>query len=285
MSIETNDFWSERGLSQPYFALPDFTSDSIELLSHHSSDQSQIIIPQQREVSHQHQDILQECLDGAGSDGYHSSTPEDFSCDYSGTNTNNINISGSHGAIITFNPTNSHQQDNEQNIKPYSNLDYYQPNFSTDFENFGEPRTFINPVPTSWNPNNNNTQFTTHTQDQQHVSSQPEHFIPPKSEPNIITHYKPLRIRRRPPKTVSNDILKRRRLAANARERRRMNGLNDAFERLREVVPALSNDRKLSKFETLQMAQTYIGALAELIRRDDSEKKNSQEASANTCSR
>ncbi|RXG59661.1 Protein atonal-like protein 1 [Armadillidium vulgare] len=52
-----------------------------------------------------------------------------------------------------------------------------------------------------------------------------------------------------------------------------MNGLNDAFERLREVVPALGNDRKLSKFETLQMAQTYIAALSELIRRADSREK------------
>ncbi|KAK8398909.1 hypothetical protein O3P69_004184 [Scylla paramamosain] len=50
-----------------------------------------------------------------------------------------------------------------------------------------------------------------------------------------------------------------------------MNGLNDAFEKLREVVPALGNDRKLSKFETLQMAQTYITALAELLRRADAE--------------
>ena len=36
----------------------------------------------------------------------------------------------------------------------------------------------------------------------------------------------------RPP---SPTILRQRRVAANARERRRMNGLNDAFERLREV--------------------------------------------------
>jgi hypothetical protein len=63
------------------------------------------------------------------------------------------------------------------------------------------------------------------------------------------------------------EVVKKRRLAANARERRRMNSLNDAFERLREVVPSLGSDRKLSKFETLQMAQTYIGALAELLLR------------------
>ncbi|EAT47216.1 AAEL001652-PA [Aedes aegypti] len=64
------------------------------------------------------------------------------------------------------------------------------------------------------------------------------------------------------------EITKKRRLAANARERRRMNSLNDAFDRLRDVVPSLGNDRKLSKFETLQMAQTYIAALNELLSRN-----------------
>ncbi|KYN26709.1 hypothetical protein ALC57_03935 [Trachymyrmex cornetzi] len=63
------------------------------------------------------------------------------------------------------------------------------------------------------------------------------------------------------------EVLRKRRLAANARERRRMNSLNDAFDRLRDVVPSLGNDRKLSKFETLQMAQTYIAALYELLQR------------------
>ncbi|XP_049771472.1 component of gems protein 1-like [Schistocerca cancellata] len=64
------------------------------------------------------------------------------------------------------------------------------------------------------------------------------------------------------------EIMRKRRLAANARERRRMNSLNDAFDRLRDVVPSLGNDRKLSKFETLQMAQTYIAALYELLQRE-----------------
>lgn len=73
--------------------------------------------------------------------------------------------------------------------------------------------------------------------------------------------------RRRSSKMPTVEVVKKRRLAANARERRRMNSLNDAFERLREVVPSLGSDRKLSKFETLQMAQTYIGALAELLLR------------------
>lgn len=68
----------------------------------------------------------------------------------------------------------------------------------------------------------------------------------------------------RPP---SPSVVKRRRLAANARERRRMNGLNEAFDRLREVIPSVGVDHKLSKFETLQMAQTYIAALCDLLQR------------------
>ena len=60
-------------------------------------------------------------------------------------------------------------------------------------------------------------------------------------------------------------VKKKRRLAANARERRRMEGLNQAFDRLRQFLPSLSNDQQLSKHETLQMAQTYITALYDLL--------------------
>jgi hypothetical protein len=68
----------------------------------------------------------------------------------------------------------------------------------------------------------------------------------------------------RPP---SPAVLKHRRLAANARERRRMNSLNVAFDHLRTVLPPLDAGRKLSKYETLQMAQQYIGCLSELLTR------------------
>lgn len=67
--------------------------------------------------------------------------------------------------------------------------------------------------------------------------------------------------------SINVTVLKKRRLAANARERRRMNGLNEAFDKLRDVVPSLGADHKLSKFETLQMAQTYISALCDLLER------------------
>ncbi|CAI6369428.1 unnamed protein product [Macrosiphum euphorbiae] len=63
----------------------------------------------------------------------------------------------------------------------------------------------------------------------------------------------------------TDKVTKKRRLAANARERRRMQNLNKAFDRLRTVLPTLGNDRQLSKYETLQMAQTYITALYDLL--------------------
>ena len=66
-------------------------------------------------------------------------------------------------------------------------------------------------------------------------------------------------------------VMKHRRNMANARERRRMNGLNDAFERLREVVPNVNSEQKMSKIETLLVAQTYIKALAKLMA-DDNEQ-------------
>ncbi|KAL4120764.1 hypothetical protein QTP88_013393 [Uroleucon formosanum] len=66
--------------------------------------------------------------------------------------------------------------------------------------------------------------------------------------------------------SISPTVARKRRLAANARERRRMNGLNEAFDRLREAIPtSIEDEHKLSKYETLQMAQSYISALCNLL--------------------
>lgn len=55
-------------------------------------------------------------------------------------------------------------------------------------------------------------------------------------------------------------------MKANARERNRMHGLNDALESLRKVVPCYSKTQKLSKIETLRLAKNYIWALSEVLR-------------------
>ncbi|CAK5086415.1 unnamed protein product [Meloidogyne enterolobii] len=67
-------------------------------------------------------------------------------------------------------------------------------------------------------------------------------------------------------KTPSPQLLRLRREAANARERRRMNHLNKAFDELRNVLPPnFEEGRRLSKFETLLGAQEYIIKLSEYL--------------------
>lgn len=90
-----------------------------------------------------------------------------------------------------------------------------------------------------------------------------------KSKYEMTSENKCKKSRKKQVKTAQTQlIVKKRRVAANARERRRMHSLNIAFDRLREVVPSMGDDRKLSKFETLQMAQSYIVALTELLDQD-----------------
>ena len=54
---------------------------------------------------------------------------------------------------------------------------------------------------------------------------------------------------------------------ATERERTRARQLNDAFDRLRRVVPTSAHDerRRLSKIATLRLAVNYIGALTTLL--------------------
>ncbi|XP_042256138.1 neurogenic differentiation factor 6-A [Thunnus maccoyii] len=61
------------------------------------------------------------------------------------------------------------------------------------------------------------------------------------------------------------DRVRLRRIEANARERNRMHGLNNALDSLRKVVPCYSKTQKLSKIETLRLAKNYIWALGEIL--------------------
>lgn len=56
-----------------------------------------------------------------------------------------------------------------------------------------------------------------------------------------------------------------RRLESNERERQRMHNLNNAFQALREAIPHVKTDKKLSKIETLTLAKNYIKALTTII--------------------
>ncbi|XP_054713214.1 pancreas transcription factor 1 subunit alpha-like isoform X2 [Uloborus diversus] len=60
-------------------------------------------------------------------------------------------------------------------------------------------------------------------------------------------------------------VQQQQRQAANLRERRRMQSINDAFEGLRAHIPTLPYEKRLSKVDTLRLAIGYIGFLSELV--------------------
>ncbi|XP_069761717.1 class A basic helix-loop-helix protein 15 [Narcine bancroftii] len=70
---------------------------------------------------------------------------------------------------------------------------------------------------------------------------------------------------RRVPTSISPGGARERRLESNERERQRMHNLNRAFQALREAVPHVEAERKLSKIETLTLAKNYIESLTSTI--------------------
>ncbi|CAG7647817.1 unnamed protein product [Allacma fusca] len=58
------------------------------------------------------------------------------------------------------------------------------------------------------------------------------------------------------------------RQAANMRERKRMQSINDAFEGLRAHIPTLPYEKRLSKVDTLRLAIGYINFLSEVVKTD-----------------
>ncbi|XP_053568939.1 pancreas transcription factor 1 subunit alpha [Bombina bombina] len=66
----------------------------------------------------------------------------------------------------------------------------------------------------------------------------------------------------------SDTEMQQLRQAANVRERRRMQSINDAFEGLRSHIPTLPYEKRLSKVDTLRLAIGYINFLSELVQSD-----------------
>ena len=56
--------------------------------------------------------------------------------------------------------------------------------------------------------------------------------------------------------------------AANMRERKRMQSINDAFEGLRHHIPTLPYEKRLSKVDTLRLTIGYINFLGEIVSKD-----------------
>ncbi|XP_008627291.1 PREDICTED: heart- and neural crest derivatives-expressed protein 1, partial [Corvus brachyrhynchos] len=60
----------------------------------------------------------------------------------------------------------------------------------------------------------------------------------------------------------------KRRGTANRKERRRTQSINSAFAELRECIPNVPADTKLSKIKTLRLATSYIAYLMEVLSKD-----------------
>ena len=55
--------------------------------------------------------------------------------------------------------------------------------------------------------------------------------------------------------------------AANMRERRRMQSINDAFESLRQHIPTLPYEKRLSKVDTLKLTIGWVAVYKEILKR------------------
>ncbi|CAB3225110.1 unnamed protein product [Arctia plantaginis] len=75
------------------------------------------------------------------------------------------------------------------------------------------------------------------------------------------------------------------RQAANLRERRRMQSINDAFEGLRAHIPTLPYEKRLSKVDTLKLAIGYISFLGELVRAERCSSESMFSGVSNTHNR
>lgn len=72
--------------------------------------------------------------------------------------------------------------------------------------------------------------------------------------------------RRKRKSSMGETVIQRH--AANLRERKRMQSINEAFEGLRHHIPTLPYEKRLSKVDTLRLAIGYIGFLNEIINSD-----------------
>ncbi|CAH2065048.1 unnamed protein product, partial [Iphiclides podalirius] len=76
----------------------------------------------------------------------------------------------------------------------------------------------------------------------------------------------PLRYERPSPSSFVRVV--KRRTTANKKERRRTQSINTAFTDLRECIPNVPPDTKLSKIKTLRLATSYISYLLKVLETD-----------------
>ena len=79
--------------------------------------------------------------------------------------------------------------------------------------------------------------------------------------PTLLVHGRK-RHKRRGPRLTG---VSKQRKSANARERNRVRVINNALEKLRDLIPLLPTEKRPSKIETVRLAALYIHHLTELL--------------------
>ena len=83
------------------------------------------------------------------------------------------------------------------------------------------------------------------------------------------SHEEKKKRKRRGPRLTG--VSKQRRLA-NARERKRVQTLNDKIEALKNLLPISQHDRRLTKTDVIWLAAEYIGELMEMLSKADKDE-------------
>jgi len=84
-------------------------------------------------------------------------------------------------------------------------------------------------------------------------------------------------------KRMLTGVSKQRR-AANERERRRLQIINNAFIGLKELLPLLPGEENISKIEVVKLASRTIMLLQEILDEDDQKRESESEESRSSCS-
>ena len=98
--------------------------------------------------------------------------------------------------------------------------------------------------------------------------------------PSVTNPQKPKRPTKPRSKPKCPAKRKQQRSAANVRERKRMQTINEAFDSLKDRIPLASQDRRLSKVDTLRLAIRYIHHLQDTVHTLDSESLQQMMTSA-----
>lgn len=101
----------------------------------------------------------------------------------------------------------------------------------------------------------------------------PQYIVPGPVDPLICPqdHAVPIPIPKSSTQTMSvtDSRLHLPKRGANKKERRRTMSINNAFAELRDCIPNVPADTKLSKIKTLRLATSYIAHLSQILQSDD----------------